>query len=315
MLAPLLASLMACAPRYGAAPPISPDELWSPLPRQVALVEDVAISYVDSGGSGDTLLFVHGLSSYLGFWEHQLEHYAQSHRVLAVDLPGYGASDRPDASYTPPWFAEQLVGFMDALDLPAATVIGHSMGGQIALTLALEHPERVERLVLSAPAGFEDFSPGEIRLIEEHWTESRALETPEEEVRAAFLTAVFNRHDEGVERLIEERVRLGRHEAFRGTSVAVSRSIAGMLHHPVRDRLHEIRRPTLVLFGTRDQMIPNPVLHGGHTHALATRGSAAIPGAELVLLPGAGHTVHHDDPAGWNAAVDDFLHRTRERPW
>jgi pimeloyl-ACP methyl ester carboxylesterase len=315
LIAPLLIALTGCFPRYTELPPLAPADLWSPLPRKTALVDDVAISYADAGGPGVPLLFVHGLSSYAAYWEYQLPHYAERYRVIAVDLPGYGASDRPDAPYTPPWFADVLVGFMDTLDLPSATVVGHSMGGQIALTLALDHPERVDRLVLSAPAGFERFSDGEARLIEAYWTEDRALHSREDEVRASFQAAVFNRRDDGVERLIEERVRLGRHPTFRGTSVAVSRSISGMMRYPVLDRLDQITAPTLIVFGTDDRMIPNPLLHGGRTRAIAEAGAAAIPGAELVMLPGAGHTAHHDAPDAFHAAVDDFLQRTRTPTW
>jgi len=142
-----------------------------------------------------------------------------------------------------------------------------------------------------------------------YWTEDRALHTTEQEVRATMTQAVFNHHDAGVERLIEERVRIASTPAFRGTSVAVSRSIAGMLDYPVRDRLGDIHVPTLIVFGTHDHMIPNPVFDGGRTAAVAAWGRDHIPGAELVMIDGAGHTVHHDAPEAFNDAVDAFLGR------
>lgn len=79
------------------------------------------------------------------------------------------------------------------------------------------------------------------------------------------------------------------------------------IDHPVADRLGAIAVPTLVVFGTDDRMIPNPVFTGGTTKRIADQAGAAIPGARVVLLPGAGHTVHHDDPDGFHAAVDPFL--------
>lgn len=307
MLPYALLALAACAPRYGALDPITPDQLWAPLPVRHVEVDGVDVAYVDSGGDGPPIVFVHGLSSYLGFWEYQIPAFAQGHRVLALDLPGFGASGRPDAPYTPPWYAGVVADWMVTVGVPRATLVGHSMGGQIALTMALDHPERVERLVLSAPAGFERFEPGAARFIKEHWTERRALAATEEEIRANFVTLVFNRVDAGVERLLEERVRLGRSEAFAGTSVAVSRCIAGMLDFPVWARLPEIQVPTLVVFGTDDRMIPNPVFTGGRTRTIAEAGVERIPGAKLVLVPGAGHTVHHDDPEAFNAALERFL--------
>lgn len=305
-LLPLLA-LGACAPRYSALPALAPADLRTPLPVQHVEVDGVDVAWIDSGGSGPPIVLVHGLSSYMGFWSKQVEHLSATHRVLALDLPGYGASGRPDAPYTPPWFAGVVDGWMTAIGIERAVVAGHSMGGQIALTLALDHPERVEALVLSAPAGFERFSPGHAAFMKEYWHEARALHTTEVEVRTAFRTAVFNHHDDGVEHLLEERVRLGRHPDFAGTSVAVSRSIAGMLDHPVLDRLEAVEVPALIVFGTNDRMIPNPVFTGGRTRAIAETGARALPSATLVLIEGAGHTVHHDAPEHFHAAVDPFL--------
>ena len=310
MLPYVTALLLGCAPKYTQLPPIEPAELWSPLPVQHVVVDGVDVAYVDSGpvaGNAEPIVMIHGLSSYLSFWEYQVAELSKTHRVLALDLPGYGASGRPDAPCTPPWYASLVADWMGAVGVERATIMGHSMGGQIAMTMALEHPERVSRLVLSAPAGFERFSPGAADFMRGYWTESRALEAREEEVRANFVALVFNRVDAGVERLIQERVRMRGTRAFAGTSVAVSRSIAGMLDHPVIDRLGEIHVPTLIVFGTDDHMIPNPVFNGGRTAAVARHGAEHIEGAELVLIPGAGHTVHHDAPAAFNEAVLAFL--------
>lgn len=302
----------ACVPRYAELAPMAPEELWTPGQIQHVVVDGVDIAYVDEGTASDRtpLVFVHGLSSWMGFWEHQVPALGSDRRVLALDLPGYGASGRPDAPYSPPWYADVLAGWMDAVGLEQAVFVGHSMGGQIAMTLALRHPERVDRLVLSAPAGFERFRPGAARWMKEYWHEERALEASEDEMRGTMTTYVFNRHDEGVERLLSERVRMRGHPSFQGTSVAVSRSIAGMLNFPVLDRLGEIAVPTLVVFGTDDRMIPNPVFTGGTTRSVAKAGVEALPDARLVMLRGAGHTVHHDDPTGFNDAVRSFLEAT-----
>lgn len=308
LAAPMFALLAGCGPKYAHLGPVEPAQLWSPLPVQHVDVNGVDVAYVDSGGDGPVLLMVHGLSSYLSFWEYQIPHYQeQGYRVVALDLPGYGRSGRPDAPYTPPWFAEVVLGFLDAKGFDQVALMAHSMGGQISMTLALAHPERLSALVLSAPAGIERFTPGEARFLSGFWTEDRALHTTEEELRYTFTKVVFARTDAGVERLLEERVRMQSTAAFRGTSVAVSRSIAGMVEHPVVDRLGELRVPTLIVYGTDDRMIPNPVLHGGRTTQIAKEAGRAIPGATVVTVPGGGHTVHHDDPTAFHAAADPFL--------
>lgn len=304
----LLGTLLgACAPRHGAAPPMSASGLWAPLPYKTVDVDGVTVAYVDSGGPGPVLLFVHGLSSYTSFWERQIPYFAaQGYRVLSIDLPGFGASDRPDAPLTPPWYATFLDRWLEGLGVERATVAGHSMGGQIALWLALSHPERVDRLVLSAPAGFERFRPGEVQWMKRYWHDKRALEADEDAVYANFRMN-FAVWDEGVERLVEERVRLSNTDDFRGTSVAVARCVAGMLDHPVLDRLGEIKAPTLLVFGRDDRLIPNPIFHGGSAAALARSAQEAISGSELVLVSGAGHVVHHDRPDEFNSAVLDWL--------
>ncbi len=306
----------ACAPRYAAKGPMQPAEIWSPLPVQHVTVHGIDIAYLDSGdppdappsgNSASTIVLIHGLSSYSSFWEYQIPHLARHHRVLALDLPGFGQSGHPDAPYTPPWYAEIVADWMAAVWAPRAVVFGHSMGGQIAMTLALTHPERVEKLVLAAPAGIERFSPGTGQFMKSWWTETRAMEAGEDEIRANFVATVFNHHDDGVERLIEERVRMGHSPSFAATSVAVSRSIAGMIDFPVWNRLPGIAAPTLIVFGSDDHLIPNPVFTGGTTRSIGEEAARRIPDSELVILPGAGHTVHHDDPRGFNAAVDRFL--------
>ena len=308
MMAATAATLVACGPRYAARGPLEPDDLQSPLPVRHTVVDGIDLAYIDSGGDKPPLVFIHGLSSYMGFWEYQVPAFTDTHRVLALDLPGYGASSKPDAPYTPPWFADVVSNWLGAIGVDQPAVIaGHSMGGQIAVHLALRHPARVDKLVLAAPAGFERFSPGAQKYMRDYWTETRATEASEENVRANMMAMVFNRHDAGVERFIEERVRWGQSPSFKGTSVAVSRSVAGMMDNLVLDLARGVRTPTLIVYGTDDKMIPNPVFNGGRTSEIARAAQAAIPGSKLVLIPNAGHTVHHDDPSAFNRAVEEFL--------
>ena len=314
-MAALSFGLGACAPRYAHLPAMEPRDLQAPLPVQHSLVDGIDVAWIDSGPGADwaapPIVLVHGLSSWMGFWEYQVPELAKDRRVLALDLPGYGASGRPDAPCTPPWYAELLSRWLTTIQVERAVIVGHSMGGQIAMTLALEHPEQVDRLILSAPAGFEILPEGVNRWLKAYWTESRALDATEDQTRTTFHNFVFNKQDAGTERLLEERVRMRDTAAFRGTAVAVSRSVAGMIDHPVLDRLGEIKVPTLIVFGTDDHMIPNPFFTRGPTRAIAEKGARAIPDATLEMIPGAGHTVHHDAPEAFNAAVREFLKESR----
>jgi pimeloyl-ACP methyl ester carboxylesterase len=309
-----------CLPRYHRDAPlpalqVTPVEIGgAALPYRWVDVDGVRVAYVDTGGDGPVALLVHGLSSWGDFWSYQVEPLSRTHRVIVVDLPGYGASDRPDAPYTMRWYADVLRGLLDALDVDRCVYVGHSMGGQIGLTFALEWPERLSSLVLSAPAGLETFSRGHGQWMKDYWHERRALEAREVDSRRSFTGLVFADRDDHLEWLLAERVRQGEAPDFEGTSVAVSRSIAGMVDGPVYDRLGDVVVPTLIVFGTNDALIPNPIFNGGRTVDVARRGHDAIPGSELVMIPGAGHTVHHDAPEAFNAAILDFLSRHPESP-
>lgn len=306
--------------RAGAGPGVgealAPEDLSTPLPARRVFVPgpDLCVNCMDSGGDGLPVVLIHGLSCTMGFWQRQVPALVEAgHRVLALDLPGFGHSDKPDVSYSPGWYASVVSAWLAVLGVRRFVLVGHSMGGQIALHLVLQarsrSPDRVIGLVLAAPAGVETFRPEAARWMMDYWTEARALNTPADEIRANFTQLVFNRVDEGVLRLLDERLRLQRHPSFREVSRAVSRAVRGMLEQPVFDRLGEIRAPTLLVFGDADRLIPNPVFNPGSSVAVAERGAAAIPGAELVVLAGAGHMVQHDDPSGMNAALCSFLER------
>ena len=300
--------------------PLSPDAIRTPLPaaRLHLTGPDLCVSYIDSGGNGLAVVLLHGLSCTMGFWERQVGPLVSAgHRVLALDLPGFGASDKPDVSYSPRWYASVVLAWLTALGVRRFVIVGHSMGGQIALHLVLHAmtrtPDRVLGLVLAAPAGVETFRPEAAKWMMDYWTETRALSTTADEVRANFTQLAFNKVDEGVIRLLDERLRFQLHPSFRDVSRAVSRCIRGMLEQPVFDRLGEIRVETLMVFGDSDRMIPNPVFNPGSSSAVAERGARAIPGCELVLLKGAGHMVMHDDSEGMNGALCSFLERRLEQ--
>ena len=113
--------------------------------------------YYQEQGAGAPLLLLHGNGEDGTYFVHQMDAFAQHYRVIAVDTRGHGRSPRGTAAFTIRQFAEDLLDFMDALHLEKAHILGFSDGGNIALTFALRHPERVDRLILNGanlnPAG------------------------------------------------------------------------------------------------------------------------------------------------------------------
>lgn len=302
-------SLVRPSPSLSTAKgPLSPRDLVTPMPARRVRVRSMQLNTIDSGEQdGTPVVFIHGLSAWMDFWRLQLPAIAETRRVLALDLPGYGGSDAPDAPYTPSWFAGIVVEWLDSIGVQSVDLVAHSMGAQVAVALAAQFPERIRRVVLSAPAGFERFQPAAASVMKAHWTHDRAQQSREPAIRKNFERAVFARVDSHVQLLVEQRVRIGLHPSFLAKSRAVSRSVAGMLDEPVFDKLSQVTAPTLVVFGGRDALIPNRLFTRSTTRQVAEEGLAQLPNGQLCWLDTAGHTAHHDDPVGFNRAMMRFL--------
>ncbi|MER6947739.1 alpha/beta fold hydrolase [Nonomuraea sp. NPDC000554] len=114
---------------------------------------DITLFYTDDGrGDGPPLLLVHGWGADSHQWSWHIDALARTHRVIAVDLRGHGYSSVPESGNTPRAMAEDLNGLLARLGVPEVVAVGHSMGGQVVSVLAVEHPERVARVVAVEPA-------------------------------------------------------------------------------------------------------------------------------------------------------------------
>lgn len=117
------------------------------LPLKSVMVDGQRIAYLDHG-QGPPVLLIHGFGGSMWQWEHQQSALATRFRVITPDLLGAGLSDKPEIEYRPDQLLEFLTGFLDALQIPQAAIVGNSMGAGLAIGLALDHPERVSSLVL-----------------------------------------------------------------------------------------------------------------------------------------------------------------------
>src|SRR3979409_1838361 len=146
----------ACSRPYASSTVISSGvrKQQKTLPSGYTELGSLRVHHVH-GGRGSPVLFIHGLGS-SGYieWRFNLESAAHRHRVFAPDLPGFGRSEKPRARYGIPYFTRFIERYMDARGLRSAAVVGTSLGGRIALELALENPRRVSKLVLVNALGF-----------------------------------------------------------------------------------------------------------------------------------------------------------------
>ncbi len=321
-------SLAACVPRYSALPPRPFAEIpyagpsgqpwpvaFRELPetaRAYGMARPPRVAYVElgKGGPKGTLVFVHGLGSYLKFWWFQLDAFAaEGWHVVALDLPGYGKSDKPASfPYTMEAMGDAARELAASLGATRPIVVGHSMGGQVALSWAIRYPGEVRALVLTSPAGFETFSPREQAWFKEVFSVALVKSTPEYGIWGSVAQGNFQRFRPELRWLVEERVRVVGTPDFDAYAYAQVRSVQALAADDfVRQSLGRVRAPTLVVFGEQDRLIPNPLLHGGSTRAVMAGGAAAIPGARLEGLAGCGHSVQLDCPAEYGAAVRRFL--------
>ncbi len=314
MLALLLTSLLTVMPA---------DTSHALLPHYPTPVDSVTVDgrpivYYDSGSGAQAeappILFVHGLGSNMALWRDALNTFSESHRVLALDLPGFGLSGKADVPGTMPFFAETIAGFLDALGIDRVQYVGVSMGGQIGMTLALERPARIARLALISPAGIEQFSAQEAATLKQMTTPQRIQQADSSAVKQS-IAVNFGRWAERFRWLLEQRLQLAQRSDFGQYAEANARAVAGMLGGPVIDRIGTLQMPVLALFGAQDKLIPNRYLHPSlTTAAVADSARAALPdGATVHLIDDAGHLLMLEQPDAFERALRRFLNGGESR--
>jgi pimeloyl-ACP methyl ester carboxylesterase len=266
----------------------------------------IQLAYMDEGSGDKTILFIHGLGSYAKAWQKNIAALKENFRCIAVDLPGYGKSDKGDYAYSMTFYGEQIKSMIAKLNLQNVYLAGHSMGGQIAMVTGLRYPDLIKGLILINPAGFEEFSEGEKEWFREVMTVDLVKLTPVQTIRANVVTN-FYEMPEDAEFMITDRIALRGAKDFEWYCYAVTKSVAGMVDQPVIHKLGKIRQPTLIIFGENDNLIPNPFLHGGTTLSIAQIGADKIPDNQLLMLAECGHFSQFERPVEVNNAIIDFV--------
>ncbi|OQX95623.1 hypothetical protein B6I21_04500 [candidate division KSB1 bacterium 4572_119] len=269
-------------------------------------VRNINVAMIDEGKGDQVLLLVHGLGSNAKGWIKNIPELSKKFRVIAVDLPGYGKSDKGYFQFSMKFYAQILTELLTQLNINKATFIGHSMGGQIAITTALEYPARVDKLVLISPAGFERFTEGEGDWMKNAVTADFVKDTPIRNIDINVKSNFFKMPGDA-EFMITERIQMRKAKGFDLYCYAVSRNVTAMLDGPVWDKLTDIQQPTLILFGENDGLIPNPYLHGGKTETVAEIGRKEIPNNRLFLFEKCGHFVMFEKAEETNKAIFDFM--------
>lgn len=256
-------------------------------------------------GKGDPVLLLHGLGASKITWLPLLAPLGQRHRVIVPDLPGHGESDKPRHEYTPRFYARVVRHLLDALEVERAVVVGNSLGGRVALELALRSPGRVAALALLDPSvpglrwrymmGFTRVFPTKIGAVpfplRERWME-------------VLIRRLFARPDrlpsEGYSAAASEFIRIYRSPVARMAFFSTLRHIVTERPDSFFASLRRIKQPTLVVFGDQDRLVPT---------RLGVRLAQHLPNSELVVLPNVGHVPQFEATEQTLELLNAFLDR------
>jgi pimeloyl-ACP methyl ester carboxylesterase len=294
-------------PSDGPDPYGNPDPEWLRIDwrdhlRQMDVV-GARVNYVEMG-EGSPLLFAHGLSGCWQNWLENIPHFARTHRVVALDLPGFGASPMPPWDITIPAYGRFVRDFCERLGIDRCSIAGNSMGGFIASEVAITEPERIDDLTLVSAAGItwatarrepavmaarvgRAAMPALLKLQTSSMRRQRLR-------RSAFQGVFFDPNGLRREMLWENFVPAMKSPGY----FDAMRNLVG---YDIRDRLEEIGVPTMIVWGRNDRVVPVPA-------ALSYKKRIG-DNAELVIFDECGHVPQIERPVRFNRVLERFLAR------
>lgn len=264
-------------------------------------VGDLRLHYVAAGGAKTGLktsdlpvVLVHGLGGSTLLWQSNITALAICHRVVALDLPGHGLSDKLSANYNIEFIAKTLLGFLDAMSLGHVAFVGHSLGGHVCLQTALDQPQRVARLVLVDSGGLGTE-------INTDWLQPM-LTGLTRDATETMLLRLFRNSALATRSMVEATHSTFAQPGAWDALVSATRAfiVDGSQSNTLVKRLGQVMQPVLIVWGADDAIIPI-----AHAHTAQT----AIPGAQLWVAENAGHCPQLEAPDAFNAQCLAFLAR------
>ena len=293
VLALALAGFAGCA---GTAPPVRtnsgahPPQLADVIPpdqpfqRHMMDLDGLHLSILEAG-TGEPIIFVHGVVTTSNIFPKYVGAYSPEFRGVAVDLRGYGDSEKPATGYSIPQFSHDLIKLADALHIDKAVWVGVSMGGMILQRLALDHPDRVRALVLVST------TDGPMILDKDIPT----IGAPRD-YREASKTMIVESFPAGTQAKTYQPL-LDRIPTWNAT--VIREALTSMSQFSVHGELTRIRVPTLIMVGKKDDVA---------TPAIAKGIQAQIAGSQLVEFE-TGHFMMAEDPDRFRTVLGEFLNR------
>ena len=252
------------------------------ISRRSVAIEGVTLSILE-GGSGDPIIFVHGVVTTSNIFPSYLKAYSPAYRGIAVDLRGYGDSQKPETGFTIAQFSKDLIALADALGIQKPVWLGVSMGGMILQRLALDYPDRVRALVLVST------TDGAMVLDKDLPTIGKGRD-----YREVSKTIIAESFPPGTPPSLYQPL-LDRIPTWNGT--VLREALTSMSQANVHGQLHRVAAPTLIVVGAKDDVA---------TPAIARGIQAQIAGSQLIEFD-TGHFMMAEDPERFRMVLGDFL--------
>jgi pimeloyl-ACP methyl ester carboxylesterase len=286
--------------------------------------QPVQMAYMDIPPAGNeargAVVLLHGKNFYGAYWKATIDALRTAgYRVVVPDQIGFGKSGKPDIHYSFDLLAAQTARLLDHLKIDRAAVVGHSMGGMLAVRFARNYPDRTTHLVLENPIGLEDYRfkipPQPISAV----YEQELKNTDPQKIRA-FLKRYFVQWDEAYETFVEVRSRVALSGEYPRFAKSAALTYEMIYQQPVRHEFGLIAVPTLLVIGQSDRttlgrgVVSEDILKTlGNYPQLGKQAAQDIPGSKLIELENIGHIPHLESPERFHTALVDFLAGSAKR--
>jgi pimeloyl-ACP methyl ester carboxylesterase len=265
-------------------------------------------------GTGPALVLIHGIGDSSATWSGLIPSLARHHTVIAPDLLGHGASDKPRADYSVAAYANGLRDLLSVLGIDHATLVGHSFGGGVAMQFAYQYPERTDRLVLVSTGGVGAEVTPALRAASLPGADLllAALKLPTMRLQTHLFVQAMNLLGTDLGTDAPDLLNLVDALPDATSRNAFIRTLRGVVDWrgqviSMLDRCYLLQDlPTMLVWGSRDSVLPV-----GHAHAA----HAALPSSRLEIFEGAGHFPFHADPTRFLALVEEFTGATLPGHW
>ena len=264
-------------------------------------VNGINIRYVVKG-NGPPILLIHGFGEFLETWWFNIDPLSEHYRIYAMDLPGHGLSDKPAIDYNLPFARESAIHFMQALDIERASLVGHSLGGLLGISVAINFPDKVDRLILVDSGGLAEDAPLLYRLCTLPIVGNVIIKSTVKSFIKHGIKKAFYNPDLVTEEMIDLDYEFLKMPGTKEALLSIIRngvSLSGPYPEIVMtDKLHLIKCPTLLIHGEEDEVIP--VVYAQKAYKL-------IPKARLEVINECGHCPHIEKASQFNKLVVAFL--------